>query len=402
MSRDEDDPADRSDDRDRTGRSDDADERDRTSDFEWTDEPESERDVGTVADADESDYPTYTWDGDATDDDRDDREFPRTQDGRTGDENRTASGSRADQDRADSNWTEPTRRAEDRPHRPSRRPPHEPRRGGETPPRPTGDGRRTRDDVAWNFDGPHGRQRAPGDRATRRDRPNAAGSGRVETTDGVSSIDFDGKGTFGFAFSYPFQRGWGPLLKAGLVTLGSVLLLFTPLVFVFGYVFRIARYAAQGRDQPAFEDYGQMLTDGVGYVVVFALWSIGWLLATGVGAELHWAVGSTFGVAGAYLFAAVLTVYPVTGSVAETFTSSRLFDFAFTGFYVKHLFVYVGVLVVLRILSTLSLFALVVGVAWGWTFTFLASAAYWGFVYYLGAKRGVLDPTERADQREHY
>ncbi|WP_435348397.1 DUF4013 domain-containing protein [Haloarchaeobius sp. HRN-SO-5] len=265
----------------------------------------------------------------------------------------------------------------------------------------TWDGRRTRDDVSWDFDARPSRRRESADRFGHRRRRDYASSRRVPRAD-VAPFDFDRKGPFGFAVTYPFQRGVGPVLKAGLLTLGSALLLFTPLVFLFGYLFRLTRHAAQGRDQPAFEDYGQMLTDGVGYVVVFTLAGLGWLLAYAVGTELHAAVGATFGLVGAYLFPAVLTVYPVTGSVATTFTSSRALDLAFTGYYVKHLLVFVALVVVLRIVTAVSAFALLVGLAWGWAFSFLATGAYWGFVYYAGARDGVLEPTEQADQRNGF
>nr|WP_303646728.1 DUF4013 domain-containing protein [Haloarchaeobius salinus] len=182
----------------------------------------------------------------------------------------------------------------------------------------------------------------------------------------------------------------------------SPLLVFLPLVFLFGYVFRLTRYAAQGRPQPAFEDFGDMLTDGVGYVLVFTLACVVWLGAVVGGAMLHDAVAWIFGLVGFYLFPAALTVYPVTGSVTKTFSSSLTFDLAFSRHYVKYSLLYVVLFVVLRIIASFSILLLVVGVAWGSAFMYLASGAYWGIVYHKAASAGVLPTAESVDQRDGY
>lgn len=384
--------------------------------FDWADEPESTDDTN-----DDEGVPNYTWRGGEPEwrdgDEPDDRTRRSEGRGRRPASDRPDAGRR---DRPHDSVDDPPRGAprRDAPDPERRRPgdgrprderPREgqprdvraarsPRHGG--PRNTVDDGTRTRDGIGWNFDEPHRDRRASRDE--RRGREPARRRERRRDTDGPKRIDFDRKGSFSFAFSYPLQRGWGPVLTAGAVVLGSALLLFLPLVFVFGYVFRLTRYAAQGRPQPPFENYGEMLTDGVGYVVVFALAATAWLVATVVGTELHEAVGLTFALVGVYLFPAVLTVYPVTGSIAKTFTSTLPFDVAFTRHYVKHYLIYVVLLVALRVVSSFSLLLLIIGIAWGWAFTYLANGAYWGFVYYKGTRTGVFPPADEVDQRRGY
>lgn len=313
-----------------------------------------------------------------------------------------------ERDRVDDGRQEPRpgdERRDSRPHDDRRR---EPPRTDRRPPDARERGVQTRDGVDWEFD------QAPRDERARRRRPPEPGEPRSRErrapprtdrrrgSDGVTPIDFARKGAFDFAFSYPHQRGWGPVLKAGAVVLFSPLLVFLPLVFLFGYVFRVTRYAAQGRDQPAFEEFGEMLTDGVGYVVVFTLASLVWAFAFGIGSELHDAVGIVFALVGVYLFPAVLTVYPVTGSIATTATSSLTFDVAFTSHYLKHFLLSLLLLVALRIVASFTLLLLVVGVAWGWAFTYVSLGAYWGFVYHRGASEGLFPSAADVDQRNGY
>jgi hypothetical protein len=362
--------------------------------------------------ADEPAYPSYSWDGN---EERADTESTDGQERPPDDHHSSGRGPPTDDSRG-------SRRAERPPDDGRRRPaeaPGERRRGGrsaregrrrpEEQRAPGGDGRRggdraagdpasTGDGTGWNFDSPHPDHGSRRDDHQRRSETAHPPANRLDD-DGVKHIDWRRKGAFDFAFSYPTQRGWGPLLKAGAVVLVSPLLVFLPLVFLFGYVFRLTRYAAQGRTQPAFADYGDMLTDGIGYVVAFTLAGAVWLGAVVAGAMLHDAVAWTFALAGFYLFPAALTVYPVTGSIAKTFTSSLTFDFAFSKHYVKYSLLYVLLLVVLRIVASFSVLLFIVGIAWGWAFTYLANGAYWGFVYYRGADEGLLPSVEAVDQR---
>lgn len=345
---------------------------------------------------DEPEHPSYTWEGGESGW-RDEHEPGR----RSADED-----PRPDRD--------PRRRGDDgrrgdrRPTDGRATPPRDGRASDPTPSSPggrrgSGGSVRTREGVGWNFDSPHPDHGARRDEHERRRRRNPPGGERgLREDDGVKPIDFGRKGAFDFAFSYPVQRGWGALLKAGAVVLFSPLLVFLPLVFLFGYVFRLTRHAAQGRDQPAFEDYGDMLTDGIGYVVVFTFASAVWLGGVVAGAALHDAVAVVFALAGFYLFPAALTVYPVTGSVTKTFSSSLTFDLAFSTHYLKYYALYVVLLVVLRIVASFSMLLFIIGIAWGWAFTYLANGAYWGFVYYKGASEGALPAAADVDQRDGY
>ncbi|MFC4405270.1 DUF4013 domain-containing protein [Haloarchaeobius iranensis] len=381
-----------------------------------TDHPPGEE-GGDPADGDpaddESAYPSYSWDGDE-DEWRADTE-PTTPPERSTDD-RPAAGGGPPAD--DSHGPRRAERSPDDGRRPTD-PPDDRRRGRQRRRRPDaqrapgGDARRagdrtagepasTADRTGWNFDSPHPDHGARRDEHERRRETTRAPPNRPDGDDGVKHIDWRQKGAFDFAFSYPTQRGWGPLLKAGAVVLVSPLLVFLPLVFLFGYVFRLTRYAAQGRTQPEFADYGDMLTDGVGYVVAFTLACAVWVGAVVAGAMLHDAVAVIFGLAGFYLFPAALTVYPVTGSITKTFSSSLTFDFAFSTHYLKYSLLYILLLVVLRIVASFSVLLFLVGVAWGSAFTYLANGAYWGFVYYRGAEEGVLPTAEEVDQRNGY
>ncbi|WP_440990344.1 DUF4013 domain-containing protein [Haloarchaeobius baliensis] len=366
MSRDEDDPAD-----------------------ERTPDRESADDGGDTAE-DGPEYPSYTWAGDEPAGPNESRHGPRRDERGPDDERRRAT------DGPDE------RRRTDHPSSTGGRP-DDRRDGARRAGDPAPDGQTaTRDGVGWNFDSSHPHHGARRDDYRRRRQAPQEPTNRLDGDDGVKHIDWQRKGAFDFAFSYPTQRGWGPLLKAGAVVLVSPLLVFLPLVFLFGYLFRLTRYAAQGRTQPAFEDFGDMLTDGVGYVLVFTLACGVWLGAIVVGAMLHDAVAWIFALVGFYLFPAALTVYPVTGSVTKTFSSSLTFDLAFSKHYVKYSLVYVVLLIVLRIVASFSVLLFIIGLAWGWTFTYFANGAYWGFVYYKGASEGVLPPAEDVDQRNGY
>lgn len=395
MSRDEEDPAD-----------------ERTPDRRPGDEGGDSADGGP--DDDESTYPSYSWDGDED-------EWRADTEPTTGRESSTDDRPSAGRD-PPADDSHGSRRVEPAPDDGRRRPtdaPDDRRRDRQGPRRPDeqrapgGDGRRagdraageaasTADGVSWNFDSPHPDHGARRDEYERRRGTARPPTNRLDGDDGVKHIDWRRKGAFDFAFSYPTQRGWGPLLKAGAVVLVSPLLVFLPLVFLFGYVFRLTRYAAQGRTQPEFADYGDMLTDGVGYVVAFTLAGAVWLGAILAGAMLHDAVAWIFVLVGFYLFPAALTVYPVTGSITKTFSSSLTFDFAFTKHYVKYGLLYVLLVVVLRVVASFSVVLFIIGLAWGWTFTYFANGAYWGFVYYKGADDGVLPTAEEVDQRNGY
>lgn len=379
MSRDEDDPAD-----------------DRTADRAPGDGPDE--DPGD--DVDEPEYPSYSWEGGEAgwraDNEPTDRRTSGRDERQPADERRTDRRRPADGpgDRGRSGRA-PTEDA-DRPD--ERHAARGPRRTGD----PAGGGEpATREAVGWNFDSSHSHHGARRDDYERR-RGSPPPTNRLDGDDGVKHIDWRQKGAFDFAFAYPTQRGWGPLLKAGAVVLVSPLLVFLPLVFLFGYVFRLTRYAAQGRTQPAFEDFGDMLTDGVGYTLAFTLTGTVWLVAIVAGAALHDALAWIFFLVGFYLFPAALTTYPVTGSITKTFSSSLTFDIAFSKHYGKHYLLYVVLLVVLRIIASFSMLLFIVGVAWGWAFTYLANGAFWGFVYYKGAEAGVLPPAEDVDRRNGY
>ncbi|MFD1646738.1 DUF4013 domain-containing protein [Haloarchaeobius litoreus] len=354
------------------------------------DERTTDRGPGDGDDSDdEPAYPSYSWEGGesewrADNEPTDRREHP------------------ADDRRHPADTRDERRRAT-RPPREDRRRPDDRRDHARRPRNPAGgDPTETRDGVGWNFDSSHPHNGARRDDYERRQQPPREPTNRLDGSDGVKHIDWRQKGAFDFAFSYPTQRGWGPLLKAGAIVLVSPLLVFLPLVFLFGYVFRLTRYAAQGRTQPEFADFGEMLTDGVGYTLAFTLTGAVWLVAIVAGAALHDVVAWTFALVGFYLFPAALTAYPVTGSITKTFSSSLTFDIAFSKHYVKHYLLYVVLLIVLRIVSSFSMLLFLIGIAWGWAFTYFANGAYWGFVYYKGANEGVLPSAEEVDQRNGY
>ncbi|WP_439028183.1 DUF4013 domain-containing protein [Haloarchaeobius sp. DT45] len=195
---------------------------------------------------------------------------------------------------------------------------------------------------------------------------------------------------FEFALSYPRENGWGAIVKGGLTLLVSFLVV--PYFVLFGYVFRLYRSAARGDPQPEYTDFVELLKEGVWLFVaqlpfVAAVGILGFVSIQ----YIHPAVYVLVVLAAIYIGPAIITVYAVTGDIGETYTTSRVFDFAFTGFYAKHVAMYIPLAILLAVVTMLSALALGVGILFGSAFATFAQASYWGRVYERAAAAGVVE-----------
>lgn len=192
-----------------------------------------------------------------------------------------------------------------------------------------------------------------------------------------------------FALRYPVQRGYGQLLYGSL----AVLLLYAP---AFGFARRACLVAAKGEGRPpAYEDWGGLFTEGVGFG---ALWLgaslLSWLpyllVVSAFGsaeASPSWAAGPTALFAfGGFLVVplvlpAILTIYSVTGSLRRALSSDTVYRFVTTRAYVWGL----GVSVVVGVVAYFLLFigaSIVIGALPAVAYTLTAYAGLWGAVAY--------------------
>ncbi|MCT9095024.1 DUF4013 domain-containing protein [Haloarchaeobius sp. HME9146] len=199
------------------------------------------------------------------------------------------------------------------------------------------------------------------------------------------------KSPFEFALSYPREDGWGAILKGGLTLLLSFLIV--PYFVLFGYVFRLYRSAARDEPQPAYTDYVELLKEGVWlFVAQLPFVAVVGILGFISIEYIHPAVYVLVVLAAVYVGPAVITVYAVTGDIGETYTSSRVPDFAFTVFYAKHAAMYIPLAILLGVVTMLSALALGVGILFGSAFATFAQASYWGRVYERAAAAGIVEP----------
>ncbi|WP_267641536.1 DUF4013 domain-containing protein [Haloarchaeobius amylolyticus] len=196
---------------------------------------------------------------------------------------------------------------------------------------------------------------------------------------------------FEYALSYPRENGWGAILKGGLTLLVSFLVV--PYFVLFGYVFRVYRSAARDEPQPEYTDYVELLKEGV-WLFVAQLPFVAVVSILGVVSiqYIHPAVYVLVVLVAIYVGPAIITVYCVTEDIGETYTSSRVPEFAFTGFYAKHVAMYIPLAILLAVVSMVSVLALGVGILFASAFAAYAQAAYWGRVYERAAAAGIVEP----------
>jgi len=261
-----------------------------------------------------------------------------------------------------------------------------------------------RTDAAWGDPGGpggpgHGTQHGPpGAQAGR-----GASARRVE----------DGK--VGYSLRFPFTDDYGALVLGGLCNLLSILVV--PLFTLWGYTYDVTEFAGRGETtQPEFEEFLDLTKRGVLYFLVAMVVP---LIGTALGVALFvlgdsLQVQSAVAVLGAgltlvllYIYPAVLTLYPVTGSATEALSPERIVDFAFTSTYVISFLVYFVLSVVLYFLYYAAFFVLfltVIGIVLliplvlGFTPYFLYfTGVFWGATYYEAEQKGLVSGSVEED-----
>lgn len=208
----------------------------------------------------------------------------------------------------------------------------------------------------------------------------------------TSHDDFDDRGRSGgalsFAFSFPTENGYGPIVKGGVLLFLSFLVV--PFFTLFGYAYRICRAAANGDSRrPPFEEWGALTKDGFVFFLAYLSFAVGLGVAFGITSLVSEVLALVVYLVGIYLGPAVLTTYAATGSIEETYTTSRIFDFALTGSYVKAVLVYLVLSLAVSILAGISVLT-VVGPLFVYAFSIMAIASYWGYVYNQAARDGIV------------
>lgn len=251
--------------------------------------------------------------------------------------------------------------------------------------------------------------RAVGDEGSWTVEDDGPGAGGSRTGRGEGDRSRRSKGSFGFAFSYPLEDGVGPVAKAGLALIGSVLVV--PFLMFLGYVYRIGRAAALGREhQPPFDDWLRLTKEGFlfsllyGSLVVgaFVVWTVVLFPVVAVTGDqrvadvLAGVSMVTYFPAVGYAIPAVLTLYVATGSVRSALSWSRFVDFAVSKSYLKAWLIYWVLGAVLTPLYYLSLLT-IVGVFFVWAYSGMVVASYWGHVYYRTTGEGGGEPPSDAE-----
>jgi len=198
----------------------------------------------------------------------------------------------------------------------------------------------------------------------------------------------DQEGLLRFSLLYPSRDGWQPVLVGGVVLLFFWLIL--PLFIVAGYFVRLTQ--AAGRDDvepPTFDDWWELLIDGVKLVVVLLPAAIVYALAVFLTAEVYEPLAFPVAIVGFYVYPSIYMNYAVTGSWKSAYSPSILIEQLTTTTYLYGFLLYVlvingiGVLVATLLLGV-SLLTIV-----GWIiiwpmiyfYWYGIDAALWGRVY---------------------
>lgn len=121
------------------------------------------------------------------------------------------------------------------------------------------------------------------------------------------------EGVLGFCLTFPSRKGIGPPLIGGILFL--LFFLVIPVILAFGYLVHLTRAAAHGANEPPnFDDWADMLVDGVVLVLVFIPVFIVFAIVLAIFDQLHWSMGSLWTLVGVYVFPAIYTNYAASGT----------------------------------------------------------------------------------------
>jgi hypothetical protein len=188
-----------------------------------------------------------------------------------------------------------------------------------------------------------------------------------------------------FAIDFAHQRGWGPFLKVLVIGLFSFLIV--PAFMVMGYSYRLARAAALGAEQPDVTDFVGLLVEGVKFfVAILPVAIVVGLLTAGAG-QISSILAFLVYRVGLVVIPAVLLAYVGSGSFAGAYDPDRIRRIASSGAFLQALLVYVVIAVVTSVVAAVSIIT-IVGPFLVTTFAGMVLAAYWGRVYFDGARRG--------------
>ncbi|WP_049888100.1 DUF4013 domain-containing protein [Natrinema sp. J7-2] len=221
---------------------------------------------------------------------------------------------------------------------------------------------------------------------------------------------------FEFSFAFPLGKGGKPLLIDSVLLLLSVLLV--PLLFSYGYSYRVGRAAARGDgDVPSFDDWGGLGTDGLllvgvylGVVLAISVLVAAFLGAIAVVGESSalmltlLAIGTLLVFACVYVAGAIVPVLIGTGSLTETFSNGRLLEFALSRHYLKGVVLLFVFWIILSIAASIAavvlaitVFGIVLLIPLYFVFTaYTANLAFamWGYIYNEAAAAGDVEPVE--------
>ncbi len=242
--------------------------------------------------------------------------------------------------------------------------------------------------------------------------PTASESGRSDP----SEPRYHDTDIFEFSFMFPLGKGGKPLLIDSVLVFFSFLLV--PLLFSYGYSYRVGRAAARGDGEvPSFDDWGGLGKDGLILIAVYfgVMIVLGGVMAAFFGALVAVGESSTLvlpllGIAaltllaGVYILGAIIPVLIGTGSVSETFSNGRLLEFAFSMHYLKGmvlLFAFSTILSIAVSIVAVILMITIIGIPLLILLYFVAMAyvanlsfAMWGYIYNEAAAAGDVEPVE--------
>ncbi|MFC4542333.1 DUF4013 domain-containing protein [Halosolutus amylolyticus] len=225
----------------------------------------------------------------------------------------------------------------------------------------------------------------------------------------TSGPRFHESGLVSVGITFPLGKSGKPLLIDTVMSV--VYFLIVPLLFSFGYSFRIGRAAARGdADPPSFDDLGGLARDGAVLLGITLAVVVAFVFASVVAGAVGDAIADTplsgafdlvvvFGTfAGLYFAGAIVPVLIGTGSPRETVFEYQFVTFALTRHYLLGIvatilfamFGYVAFFVAAFVLF-LSIFGIVLLIPLLIVFpVYLVNALFvvWGYVYNRAAKAG--------------
>ena len=235
---------------------------------------------------------------------------------------------------------------------------------------------------------------------------------RSDTDDGPKFISDD---LVGFIFGYPKRGGWLGTLVGGITyLLGSIILI--PLIYNYGYAYRIGRAAARGDSEPPKGDeWGNILVDGlvlalvyigfiiVGMVAFFLVAMIGLIPAAAFDSAGLAFFGFLVVIAGVFaiiwFFGSMLFALVGTANVYEALSGLWFIKIGLTMEYVIVVVMFIVIQIVMVMALIATAITLIGILLWPFIFayTIYAEFALLGYMYNKGARDGKFEPVQSGD-----